>query len=296
MRFRITHVTRFKYERPAYESHNEVRLKPRQAPNQRTLGFSLQVTPPASVVEYLDAFENIVHAISVHDPHGELIVRADSLVERTPALTTEGILPFSEFLAGDGLRSREEYDFLHQSRYIPFSERLKRLFWSSRARMDEPVTDYARRIVQWVRDQFEYEPGATTVHSDINQILRTGGGVCQDFAHLAIGILRLAGVPARYVSGYLAPRDRARPLGSQASHAWLEALLPESGWTGFDPTHGCLTNDYYVRIAVGRDYADVPPLHGVYRSAGGNQTMGISVEISDAGDDSAGSDRGATQQ
>ncbi len=296
MRLRIIHVTRFKYEQPAAESHNEVRLKPREGPNQHTLGFRLEVTPPAAVIEYRDAFGNIVHAISVHEPHSELTVRADSLIERTTPQTPEAIMPFSEFLAGDGLRSQEEYDFLHQSRYIPFNDRLKRLFWNAHPRMDEPVADYTRRIVEWVRDQFDYEPGATHVHSDVNEILTTGAGVCQDFAHLTIGILRLAGVPARYVSGYLAPRDRVRPLGSQASHAWLEALLPESGWAGFDPTHGCPTTDRHVRIAVGRDYADVPPLRGVYRSAGGNQTMGISVDISDAAADPEASDHGATQQ
>lgn len=295
-RFRIIHVTRFKYESPASESHNEVRLKPREAPNQRTLGFRLELSPPGAVVEYQDAFGNVVHAISVHEPHSELTVHAESLVERISPQTPEGILPFSEFLAGDGLRSQEEYDFLHQSRYIPFSNRLKHLFWNARPRMDEAVADYTRRIVQWVCDQFAYEPGATNVHSDVDQILNSGAGVCQDFAHLTIGILRLAGVPARYVSGYLAPRDRTRPLGSQATHAWLEALLPETGWAGFDPTHGCPTTDRHLRVAVGRDYADVPPLRGVYRAAGGNQTMGISVDISDDRDDATKPDRGATQQ
>lgn len=295
MRFRIIHATRFKYEQPASESHNEVRLKPREAPSQRTIGFRLEVTPPAAVIEYQDAFGNVVHALSIHDPHHELVLRADSLIERTPPRTPEGILPFSEFLVGDGLRSQEEYDFLHQSRYIPFSDRLKRLFWSAHPRMDEPVADYTRRIVEWVRDQFEYEPGATDVHSDVNAILSAGAGVCQDFAHLTIGILRLAGIPARYVSGYLAPLDRVRPLGSQATHAWLEALLPESGWTGFDPTHGGPATDRHVRIAVGRDYADVPPVRGIYRSAGGNHSMGISVDISPSADPEP-SEHGATQQ
>lgn len=116
----------------------------------------------------------------------------------------------------------------------------------------------------------------------MNHILSVGAGVCQDFAHLAIGLLRLAGVPARYVSGYLAPRvegRRARPIGGQASHAWLEALLPEVGWSGFDPTHGSRTTEHHVRVAVGRDYADVRPLHGVYRSGGRAATMRVSLDI-----------------
>ncbi|HXW82768.1 MAG TPA: transglutaminase family protein [Candidatus Binataceae bacterium] len=302
MRFRIRHVTRFTYDAPAYESHNEVRLTPRPSPRQRTLGFRLEVIPRAAVIDYRDAFTNVVHAISVHEPHRELVVVADSLVEReAPRMLETPRHRFSEFLAGDAERSQHEYDFLHQSRYIPFSEPLKRLFWQIRPQMNEPVAAYTARVVAWVRDQFAYEPGTTDVNSDINTILSTGAGVCQDFAHLTLGLLRLAGVPARYVSGYLAPRsnpDRPRPLGEQATHAWLEALLPEAGWIGFDPTHGGRTTDHHLRVSVGRDYADVTPLRGVYRSLGSKQTMRVSLDISAAeGEADGGStDFGATQQ
>ncbi len=298
MRFRVRHVTRFSYQEPAYESHNELRLKPRESPHQHTLAFQLEVTPPAAIIEYKDAFGNHVHAVSVHEAHRELEVSAYSLVERTEPPTLEGLThPFGEFLLGDSLRAQEEYDFLSASRYVPFSDPLKKLFWMVHPRMEEPVAEYTRRVVAWVRDQFSYEPGTTNVHSDVNDILSTGAGVCQDFAHLTLGILRLAGVPARYVSGYLAPRGRTRPLGAQASHAWIEALLPEAGWTGFDPTHGCLTTDHHLRLAVGRDYGDVPPLRGVYRSPGTNYTMGVMLDVGESGDfDADPQDPGATQQ
>jgi transglutaminase-like putative cysteine protease len=297
MRYRIRHVTRFTYEQPAYESHNEVRLHPRDSPRQRTLGFRLEATPSAALIDYRDAFGNIVHALSIHEPHTELMVCADSLVERaTPReLSNQG--SFELFLRRDNLRSQEEFDFLSPSRYIPFSDQLKKFFWMVRPQMNEPVPDYSQRVVAWICDQFAYEPGTTDAHSDVNRVLSAGAGVCQDFAHLTIGLLRLAGVPARYVSGYLAPRvDKGRPLGDQASHAWLAVLLPE-GWFGFDPTHGTRVTDHHVRLAVGRDYADVPPLRGVYRSAGSHQTMRVSLDISEAdpGDDKA-FDHGATQQ
>jgi transglutaminase-like putative cysteine protease len=297
MRYRIRHVTRFIYEQPASESHNEVRLQPRDSMRQRTLGFRLDTTPPAAVIDYRDAFGNIVHAMSIHEPHGELMVCADSLVERTTPRELSGDDQFENFLRGDTLRSQEEYDFLSPSRYIPFSEQLKKFFWMVRPRMNEPVAEYSQRVVAWICDQFAYEPGTTDVHSDVNQVLNNGAGVCQDFAHLTIGLMRLAGVPARYVSGYLAPRlDSGRPLGNQASHAWLEVMLPE-GWFGFDPTHGSRVSDHHVRLAVGRDYADVPPIRGVYRSAGGHRTMGVSLDISEANaDDENSFDHGATQQ
>jgi transglutaminase-like putative cysteine protease len=297
MRYRIRHVTRFSYEQPASESHNEVRLQPRDSVGQRTLGFRLEITPPAAVIDYRDAFGNKVNSVSIHAPHTELMVCAESLVERMTPRELLNNVRFENFLHSDNLRSQEEYDFLSPSRYIPFSDPLKKFFWMVRPRMNEPVADYSRRVVAWICDQFAYEPGATDVHSDVNQVLSAGAGVCQDFAHLTIGVLRLAGVPARYVSGYLAPRlDSGRPLGSQASHAWLEVMLPE-GWFGFDPTHGSRVTDHHVRLAVGRDYADVPPIRGIYRSAGKQQTMRISLDITeaDAGDEDA-FDHGATQQ
>jgi transglutaminase-like putative cysteine protease len=286
MRFRIRHVTRFTYDQPAYESHNEVRLMPRDNPLQRTLDFRLEVVPRAAVISYRDGFGNLVHALSIHEPHRELLVAADSLVERTlPRPPDVHRCSFRDFLASDAERSCDEYDFLHASRYVPFSAPLKKLFWSVRPRMEELVGDYAERIVSWICDQFAYEPGSTDVHSDVDRILTVGAGVCQDFAHLAIGLLRLAGVPARYVSGYLAPRTRpgeTSALGPQLSHAWVELLLPEGGWTGLDPTHGCMVTDHYVRVAMGRDYADVPPLCGVYRSSGDRQHLQVSVDIGEA--------------
>lgn len=301
MRFRVRHVTRFGYDEAAYESHNEVRLRPRESPGQRTIGFRLEVIPRAAVIDYRDSFGNFVHALSVHEPHRELVVVADSLIERAaPRPLDAPRHPFGEFLAGDALRSQLEYDFLHPSRYVPFSEPLKRLFWMARPRMNEQVADYVCRIVGWIRGQFAYEPGTTNVRSDLNHILHAGGGVCQDFAHLSIGILRLAGVPARYVSGYLAPTvepGNRRPLGEQASHAWLEAMIPDAGWIGFDPTHGGRAGDHHLRVAVGRDYADVPPITGIYRSVGATQTMRVSLDISEP-EDSASSplDPGALQQ
>src|SRR5439155_3400660 len=138
------------------------RLKPREGPDQRTIGFRLETAPAAAVVEYQDAFGNIVHALSVHEPHRKLVVTAESLIERIPAREPEGLKHrFSDFLAGDDVRSQEEYDFLNPSRYVPFSNQLRKLFWMAHPGMDEPVAIYTRRIMAWIRDQFAYEPGTT---------------------------------------------------------------------------------------------------------------------------------------
>ena len=174
-------------------------------------------------------------------------------------------------------------EFLNPSRYVPFSDRLRRFFWSVRPQLSEDVTAYTERMILYVRNQFGYDGGTTNVHSTVDDILTTGGGVCQDFAHLSIGLLRLAGIPARYVSGYLAP-DPGRNANSAppelASHAWIEALLPGAGWTGFDPTHRTRTMIRHIRLAVGRDYNDLPPVSGVYTSAGGGRQMAYELDVS----------------
>lgn len=285
-RFRIRHVTWFAYDEPAHSSHNEVRLKPRHGQSQRTIGFRLEVIPAAAVVDYEDAFGNVVHALSIPDPHRELVIIADSLVELRlpPGPDSLPRAAIGDFVGVSQLGAQQYYDFLNESRYVPFSKQLRKIFWMAKPRPREPAVEYTRRVVAWVCDQFAYEPGTTHVHSDVNHILSAGAGVCQDFAHLTIGILRLAGIPARYVSGYLAPRGRSSgdAIGAQASHAWLEVMLAGGDWSGFDPTHGCPVTDHHVRVAVGRDYADVPPLRGVYRSAGTRQTMRVTLDISES--------------
>ncbi|MGO9451235.1 MAG: transglutaminase family protein [Candidatus Binataceae bacterium] len=288
MRLKTIHTTKFSYDLPAYESHNQLRLKPLNSEFQRVLQFRFSSDPPASVLEYEDGFGNIVHSVSVYPPHDELTIVVESLVERLPEPQKQ--LPrvrISEYLTDDDARSKEQYDFLHASQYVPFSERLRKFFWSTKPDQREDVTQYVRRTVGYIRDQFHYEKGATSVHSNLDDILTAGCGVCQDFAHLTIGVLRLAGVPARYVSGYLAPepvQNKKEPVNEQASHAWVEALLPNAGWVGFDPTHRGRVTERHIRVAIGRDYGDVPPLRGVYRSAGKRQSMTVELHINETGE------------
>src|SRR5271163_3103163 len=282
MLLRICHTTRFEYQVPAYDSHNEVRMKPLEGANQRCLEFELELTPATSIFEYDDYYGNRVHGFSIHDQHPALIVSAKSLVERIAGPSTPAMpMPFGEFLVEDHARSRSEYDFLNASRHIPFSEPMRKFFWLAKPDPSEDVAAYANRMVAFIRDQFVYEPGMTKVQSTAEEILSAGGGVCQDFAHLTIGVFRLAGIPARYVSGYLAPdaKSTVETVGAQASHAWLEAQLPGLGWTGFDPTNGCMVDERHIRVAIGRDYSDVPPMRGTYRSHGSKQVMSVELQI-----------------
>jgi transglutaminase-like putative cysteine protease len=291
MRFRIKHTTRYVYEQPASHSHNDVRLTPIDAPDQKRVAFRLDVTPAAAISEYCDAFGNLTHSIDIQPPHTELVISSCSVVDRfsIPAQPSARIT-FYDYLADDAARMKQYSEFLNPSRYVPFSDRLRKFFWSVRPQLSEDITAYTERMVLYVRNQFGYDGGTTNVHSTVDDILTQGGGVCQDFAHLSIGLLRLAGIPARYVSGYLAPdphRSANSPPPELASHAWIEALLPGVGWTGFDPTHRTRTMIRHIRLAVGRDYNDLPPVSGVYNSSGGGRRMAYELEVSLANQDSS---------
>ncbi len=287
MLFRIKHVTRYIYERPASRSRNNVRLTPIEAPDQKRVAFSLDVTPDAAISEYQDYFGNLTHSIYIEQPHTELVISTTSLVDRivqTPQPSPR--ISIRKYLADDSTRMKQHEEFLSPSRYVPFSDRLRKFFWSVRPEFAEDITEYTERMMHYVRNQFGYDGGTTNVHSTVDDILTLGGGVCQDFAHLSIGLLRLAGIPARYISGYLAPDPKPGAAPPElATHAWIEALLPGIGWTGFDPTHRIRTTIRHIRLAVGRDYDDLPPVSGVYVSAGGTRQMAYELEVSQAGED-----------
>ena len=292
MLFRIKHVTRYVYEHPASHSHNDVRLAPIDAPDQKRVAFSLDVRPVAAISEYRDSFGNLAHSIDIQPPHTELVISSASVVERL-ALPVQAAprITVRDYLADDSARMKEYGEFLNPSRYVPFSDRLRRFFWSVRPQISEDITAYTERMILYVRSQFAYDGATTNVHSTVDDILSSGGGVCQDFAHLSIGLLRLAGIPARYVSGYLAPDPRRKANSAPrelASHAWIEALLPGTNWTGFDPTHRTRTMIRHIRVAVGRDYNDLPPVSGVYESAGGARRMSYELDVSLASQDGSG--------
>lgn len=212
MLYRIVHTTRFEYEEPAYDSQNELHVRPWDRDGQRCVAFDLTTNEPSSTLEYNDFFGNRAHSVCVSAPHRQLEIVARSIVDlETPSIPAETGVTLVEFLRDDAVRNNTYFEYLNPSHYIPFSDRLRKFFWMARPQEREDIGLYVSRMVAYVRDQFEYETTATNVHSSLNDILDSGGGVCQDFAHLTIGILRLAGIPARYVSGYLGPASPDSP-------------------------------------------------------------------------------------
>ena len=283
-RYAIAHVTRFMYAEPVSESVMEVRMRPATDDLQHCLQFSIDVQPRARTFAYQDFLGNWVHHFNVPRRHRELVVTTRAHVEvDDPAPLPDALAVESWDEVQAWTDAAAHWEFRQASQFARDSELLHAFMRSVGAheRSADPLT-MVRRVTAAIFDQFEYAPNATRVDSPVDEAISARRGVCQDFSHIMIGVLRQAGLPARYVSGYIAPADSAAPTPTSiASHAWVEVCLPQLGWIGFDPTHNIATGGRHVRVAVGRDYADVPPTRGVFKgkSAG---TLDVSVSITPA--------------
>ena len=273
-RLKIRHVTGYKYAGTVSASFNEARLTPMTLPWQTTLFSQVEVTPGATTYRYYDYWATQVTAFDLHRPHQQLRVVSSSLVEsvQPPAARDE-----VDWAALNDERVGDTHaELLTESGLTCVSPELA-----------ETVKDLvggaapgaaAATVAGWVRDNVAYVPGSTGVQTSAQEAWDLRKGVCQDIAHLTVGLLRSLGIPARYVSGYLHPKVEAEIGETVAgqSHAWVEWWCGD--WTGFDPTNGVPVGPRHVVVARGRDYDDVPPLKGVYHGAP-SKHLGVTVEI-----------------
>jgi transglutaminase-like putative cysteine protease len=285
MRYTVRHITRFTYESAITESVMEVRMQPRSDAMQRCLHFSLTTMPPSRVMMYQDPDGNIVHHFDIQPRHARMTVTAEALVEcdgprPLPAALPSGAWAEIDAIAGSGDAS----DYLAPSSFARASPLLDDFVREAAiVRGSDPLTTL-QTIMREIHARFEYSPHSTHVDSPIDDALRSRRGVCQDFTHIFITIARSLGVPTRYVSGYLlhdpGKTDRA---AESATHAWVESLLPELGWIGLDPTNNTVADERHIRVAIGRDYADVPPTRGVYKGVSKvNSELAVSVRVGPA--------------
>ena len=265
--YSIRHLTRFRYKEPVSESIMEVRMHPRSDHTQHCLSFSLSVSPRCRVFSYRDHYGNNVHHFDIPGEHDQLVIVAESLVEQHIPMDVPAFLAPDAWQALDVLITEGDYaEMLLPSTFVQQTPALLELASKLNVvRRDDPLM-LVHELNKSLYEYFDYAPRSTRVDSPIDEAIASRQGVCQDFAHTMISLLRHIGIPARYVSGYLyrgrEDRDRSLP---DASHAWVEALLPHLGWVGIDPTNDLIAYNRHIRTAVGRDYADVPPTHGVYR-------------------------------
>ncbi len=285
MYYSILHKTRFRYSAPVSESVTEVRKQPRSEGSQRCLSFRLVTSPMARVQYYTDWYGNTVHHFSIPAPHRTTTITAEAVVILQPPPPLPDRLDPNAWMALDALIEQDDYwDFLAPSVFAHPTALLADLARELEVcRRDDPLT-LLRELNARLYDTFAYDPEHTEVDSPIDVALAARRGVCQDYAHIMIALLRPLGIPCRYVSGYLFHRIEDHDRSAQdATHAWVEALLPELGWVGFDPTNNLIAGDRHIRTAVGRDYADVPPTKGVYKGqAESKLEVGVKVAPTEA--------------
>jgi transglutaminase-like putative cysteine protease len=269
MFYAIRHLTRYRYNRPVWQSMMEVRMHPRSEAAQRCFTFRLQVNPRARIFTFQDHLGNQVHHFDLPQHHRELSIVADSLVNVEPAAPLPEALPFDswhelEQVIGQG----DHWQMLMPSTYArraPLLDELVREIGVEQINGRDPLT-LLREINVGINRAFAYVRKSTAVNSPIEASLSSRQGVCQDFAHIMIAVVRGLRIPCRYVSGYLYHGDENNDRSSDgATHAWVEALLPALGWVGFDPTNDLMAGPRHIRTAVGRDYADVPPTLGTMK-------------------------------
>jgi transglutaminase-like putative cysteine protease len=272
-RIAVRHRTGYQYGSPARASYNEVRMTPATAGGQHLLTSRLEIRPDARPMRYVDYWGTQVHAFDIHVPHMELMVTATSVVETAVAVTAPEI--GWDTLSSAAVRDRFA-ELLAPSKYAVAEDEVDTVARSLRAAGSPAET--GRAAVRWVNETLDYVRGATSVGTTSAEARGLGEGVCQDFSHLALAVLRSAGLPARYVSGYLFPGTEPVldvPVAAE-SHAWVEFWAGE--WLPLDPSNLSEVAERHVLVARGRDYADVRPLAGVY-SGPAAQALGVSVEL-----------------
>jgi len=284
MYYTVRHVTRFVYDEPISESVMEARMQPRSDGLQRCVQFGLTTTPSSRVMVYQDHDGNIVHHFAIPARHSRLTVASEALVECLPApLIPYDLGPGSWERLGTMLEGGEFWEFLNPSpfaRTTPLLDEFAREINITRG--PDPLA-MLRRLTTEIYDRFEYSPKSTRVDSPIDEALQARRGVCQDFAHIMIALVRQLGVPCRYVSGYVFHQEREDRSVDGATHAWVEALLPDIGWVGFDPTNNRIAEDRHIRVAIGRDYADVPPTKGVFKGVSAVRSeLAVAVRVGPA--------------
>jgi len=264
LKLSVRHLTTYDYDGDVVDNLNAVRLKPAVGPEQRCEDFAVRLAPGARVHRHADYFGTEVLEFGVHQPHRRLEIEAEARVQTSPPPPP----PQGDWSATTAAAYREQgAEYLLRTDRTPPHRALDEL--AAGAEDSSPLA-FVQSLITAIPDRFEYRRGVTYVGSTVAELLEGGAGVCQDFVHLALVVLRGRGLPARYVSGYLFAADDGGEASVEVdTHAWLEVLLPRAGgppaWVGADPTNRHLTAERHVKIGHGRHYADVPPVKGIYR-------------------------------
>ncbi len=258
----IQHETRLQYSHPVTEWMAEFRVEPLSDEGQSCQSFHLSVSQPTTVAKYRDGYKNNVHHFNLLTPNLEVVALAASIVQTHPRrnqnLHSDLLWPLDP-----AALPLSTLDFVKMGGPVRSVPKLIPLVEQLQPRPGMRIIDVAMQVSRFIKNQFIYATAVTNASSPIDDVLETGMGVCQDFAHLMIAVLRSFQIPVRYVSGYL-----HRPGKESQSHAWVEVWLGDAGWFGIDPTNDVVIDEHFVKVAIGRSYNDLPPNKGIYRGVG----------------------------
>jgi len=289
MKYRVTHSTKYNYSENVTLCHNVAHLLPRTTPQQTCRISELKISPlPVAVNEWSDLFGNRQASFSIQLPHTELIVTAISEVEvSSSGSLLNDAFPTAWEQAVDYMQTASDPEtidarmYVLESEFIEFSDEVRN-YTDTSFTPGRPLLEAVEDLMHRIYKEFDYVPGFSSIATPLGEVLKHRKGVCQDFAHLAIACLRMQGLAARYVSGYLEtipPAGKPRLVGADASHAWFSVFVPHQGWIDFDPTNAQIPAEQHITVAWGRDYADVAPLKGVIFGGGDKNKLKVSVDV-----------------
>lgn len=280
MIYQVRHVTRYSYALPVASTHSELRLTPRELPWQHLVRSVIKIEPAQETMRgFRDYYGNGVRYCSILTPHHELEIAAESIVEvlETNPIMPQATPPWEDVRAGlrtfDDPVELQAFEFAAESRFVNWTAPIAEYARASLS-PNRPILEAAIELSGRVYRDFRYKPESTDIDTSVEEVFRCRRGVCQDFAHLLIAMLRAHGLAARYVSGYL----RSGSVGAEASHAWVGVFVPGHGWVDLDPTNDVVVGPTHVTLAWGRDYGDVTPVKGI-NLGGGDHTIEVEVRV-----------------
>lgn len=275
--YHIKHTTKYNYPSAVTDSANQIILSPQSSANQEVISHHIEISPAATVDSFFDYFGNKVVVFTILQAHTDLLITVEAEVQTKSIGQPSDFWPAkSQWEDIENIKHTIDFlDFVKPAQYNASKEIVEVI--NSLVNKEMTVFQCVKALSNYIYDHFSYQKGVTDVETEIDKIWELKAGVCQDFAHLLIEMLRCFGIPSRYVSGYICPAgNELRGIG--ATHAWAEAYIPDYGWMGIDPTNNCLVNDRHIKIAFGRNFNDCTPVKGTYKGSSAH-TLNVIVVI-----------------
>jgi transglutaminase-like putative cysteine protease len=274
--FTIHHITRYDYDRPVKESVNEIKIFPFVVPEQEVLHQELIITGQPEVLTFTDYWGNKTGCFNLLQPHKEMVIES-KLTVRT-AIAPEPSIALPSYVKDLEQAIGNDLHLLELVRTSPSSsEALMQSYIASFYSPDKTIDQIVKDCCAFIFTDFTYIKGITTIETTVDEIVAQKAGVCQDFAHVMLELLRMIGIPSRYVSGYICPNKNGM-RGEGATHAWVEAYIPNHGWIGIDPTNNVWATNNHVKLAVGRDFSDCTPAKGTFKGPA-RQSLSVYVSV-----------------